>query len=202
MRKTFQVITQLAFLSLFVALTLLNRIQLWMGIFIVLGIIGTLIFNRFYCGWLCPINTGIKGVNWLKRVLKIGSLKIPAFLKKPVIRYLVLGAFLAMMAATIATGKKLPVLPALVGIGVFLSFFFHESLWHRYLCPYGTLLSFPGRLSKKPIKIDRTCVSCGSCQAVCPSEAIIQRDDQYNIIEHECLVCMECVTVCPKDSIS
>lgn len=49
-------IFQLIFLGVFVMLIKLGKLQLWFAIFLI-SIIATPLFGRFYCGWLCPINT-------------------------------------------------------------------------------------------------------------------------------------------------
>jgi len=161
-----------------------------------------ILFSRFYCGWLCPINTILRPMTYLKRKLKIKSLKTPAFFKNGVFRILMLLAFLAVMVVVFRTGKKLPVLPALFLIGVLLSLFFEEELWHHWLCPYGTILSLPGRVAKKSMVIDPSlCTNCTRCAKVCPSGAIV-REEKHRIIKSECLVCHECERVCSKGAIS
>src|SRR5690554_545500 len=147
-----QIFTQMVFLALFILLFINGRVQLWMGIFL-LGIIASLLFSRIYCGWVCPINTSMRAVTWIKKKLKIKSLKIPEFLTKGWVSFVILGLFIAVFIFTMKTGKKLPVLPALFAIGVFITFFFPEELWHRYLCPFGTILSFPGSKAKRSMSI-------------------------------------------------
>jgi len=176
--------------------------QIWMGIFLIAGVLTTFFMSRVYCGWICPINTTIKGTNWIKKKLHIGSFKIPDFLRKPWARIIILTLFLAAIAFTFATGEKLPVLLVLLGLGVLLSVLFPEELWHRYLCPYGTILSVPGSKSKWSLKIDQdACISCGKCKSVCPAVAVENTNTTYEIIKKDCLVCMACVDNCPKDAI-
>lgn len=49
--------------------------------------------------------------------------------------------------------------------------------------------------------IDDTCISCGSCEGVCPTESISEGDDQYVIDPDTCIDCGDCADVCPTDSI-
>jgi polyferredoxin len=201
MKKTIQRTVEVLFLGLFLFLLIRGKVQVWMGIFL-LSLVLSLFFSRFYCGWICPINTLLKPITFLKKKFRVGSIKTPAFLKNGVLRILLLVAFLALMVFTLRSGKQLPVLPALVAIGVFLSLFFEEELWHHWLCPYGTILSLPSRAAKRRMVIDPDlCTNCGRCKRVCPSGAIV-KEEKHRIIKNECLVCHECERVCTKGAIS
>jgi polyferredoxin len=200
MKRTLQIIVQILFLILFTALIITGKVQIWMAIFVA-SVLLSLFFSRFYCGWICPINTVIKPITYIKGKLRIGSLKTPSFFRNGVVRIIILIAFLALMAMVFRTGKKLPVLPALVGIGFFLSLFFEEALWHRWLCPYGTILSLPSRAARKCMVIDpEFCTNCTRCTKVCPSQAIVKKE-KHHIIKNECLVCGACERVCTKGAI-
>ena len=202
MKKVVQRSIQSIFLALFVVLAIKGKLQIWMGIF-VLSTLASLIFSRFYCGWLCPINTVLKPVTWAKKKLRIKSFKIPAFLKKTWVRISMLVLFLGILIFTLKTGKKLPVLPISVALGFALTLFFDEELWHRYLCPYGSILSLPSRKAKFSMKIDeQTCIKCGKCMKVCPAVAITKEEKVYHITKNDCLVCRACAEVCPVDAIT
>ncbi len=202
MKKTLQSIVQIAFLILFIFLFVSGKIQLWMGLFLV-GIITSFIFGRIYCGFVCSINTAMNGITWVKKKLRIKNLRIPRFLTSPWVRYATLGLFAALFIFIMVTGKKLPVLPALFLIGVLLTFLFPEELWHRYLCPYGTILSLSSLKTKHTMNIDANqCNNCGVCRRVCPTKAIEKKEDYHKIIRNECIVCMECERSCRRNAIS
>ncbi|NCA91967.1 4Fe-4S dicluster domain-containing protein [bacterium] len=50
--------------------------------------------------------------------------------------------------------------------------------------------------------ISDACISCGSCESVCPSEAISEGNNQYVIDPDKCLDCGACADVCPQEAIS
>lgn len=202
MKKAIQRSVQVASLLFFILLIFKGRVQLWMLIFASSTLL-TLLFSRFYCGWICPINTVIRPISWVKRRLRVKRQKMPTWIEGDIPRNIVLVLFLATMAFVFKTGKKLPILPALLGIGALLSILFDEALWHRHLCPYGTILSFFGRFSKKAMRIDpNTCTNCLRCVRVCPSNAIVVKDETHTIIKRECLVCHECERACKVGAIT
>lgn len=198
---TIQFIVQLVFLALFTGLMLAGRIQLWMVVFLG-GVLLSLVFSRLYCGWACPINTTMRLSNWLKKTFKIRHLAIPGWLKHPVVRIILLAVFVALALMGKRLGVELPVLPAVVLLGFLLTLIFPDTLWHRYLCPYGTLLSVTARAPWKKMKIDSTaCIECGACARVCPTQTIAQNEGHHQITANECLVCLNCQKVCAKSAI-
>ena len=45
------------------------------------------------------------------------------------------------------------------------------------------------------------CVSSGTCEAECPSEAISQGEDKYVIDADACVDCGTCADACPTEAI-
>lgn len=202
MKKPLQRIIQILFLALFVFLIISGKVQLWMGLFL-LGIVSSFVLGRIYCGWICSINTVMIGVTWIKKKLHIKSMKIPTFLTKAWVRYVALGVFVIVFIFTMFTGKKLPILPILFMIGMLLTFLFPEELWHRYLCPYGTIFYLSSKTSKYHIAIDsHKCNNCGVCMRVCPAKAVEKYEDHHEIHKSDCIVCMECSRKCKQEAIS
>lgn len=50
------------------------------------------------------------------------------------------------------------------------------------------------------LRINDSCINCGSCVDVCPVDAISQGDDIYIIDEEKCLICSQCLEVCPTQA--
>ena len=49
--------------------------------------------------------------------------------------------------------------------------------------------------------INDECVSCGTCEPECPTEAISQSGDKYIIDAVKCTDCGACCEVCPVECI-
>ncbi len=199
-RKIVQVVT----LILFVLLVILGKVQVWMAIFGGSLLLSTY-FGRFYCGYICPINTGMELIDDRASKNKRKRKPTPDAFKNPMVRYGMLALFLGTMFIVFKTGKKLPVLPVLFASGILLTYFYRPEFWHRYLCPYGTLLSIFSRFNKKTYMVfNDDCTKCGRCVRVCPADAFIWEDKKKTyplIINNECLHCGRCVEVCPEDTI-
>ena len=48
--------------------------------------------------------------------------------------------------------------------------------------------------------INDECISCGICEASCPTEAISAGDDKYVIDPEKCIDCGVCQADCPVDA--
>ncbi len=46
-------------------------------------------------------------------------------------------------------------------------------------------------------KISDECISCGTCAAECPVEAISEGEGKYEISADACVSCGNCANVCP-----
>lgn len=201
MKYKLQRMIQIALLGFFIFLIIKGRVQLWVGLLLG-GIVLSFLFGRFYCGWMCSINTVLAGITWIKKKLKIKSLSIPKFLENNVVRYFLFAVFIGVFAFSIISGKKLPVLPALFGIGILLSLIFPEELWHRYLCPYGTILHNSSKPAKKGMTIiPDKCNNCTACVRVCPAKSVWKSSEKHEISKPDCLVCMNCEKVCKQKAI-
>ncbi|HRX13544.1 MAG TPA: 4Fe-4S binding protein [Eubacteriales bacterium] len=49
--------------------------------------------------------------------------------------------------------------------------------------------------------IPSECISCGSCQSVCPTDAISEGESSYVINEEVCISCGTCAAQCPVSAI-
>lgn len=181
-------------------------------------LVATLLFGRFYCGWICPatflyeLNTVL--ALWLQRFgIKTGQRRFDRRLK-----YLVLALGLVVSAITGSVlvsmiyppaiiGRELYFGIALGGVGAGLSFFVLTLLFDllvsrrgfcRYLCPGGALYSLLGRYRLFRIRREvAQCNDCAKCNAVCEFGLDPLRDH----FGQECNNCSACMAVCPTDAL-
>lgn len=182
-------------------------------------VLATVIFGRFFCGWICPatflyeLNTTLS--LWLHRAgFKAGNRKFDRRLK-----YLVLavGLVLSVISGSVLIsviyppaiiGRELYFGIALGGFGAGLVFFVITLLFDllvarrgfcRYICPGGALYSLLGRYRLFRIKrIVENCNDCAKCNAVCEFGLNPLHDD----FGQECNNCAACIAVCPTDAMT
>lgn len=178
----------------------------------------TIIFGRFFCGWICPatflyeLNTNL-GV-WLQRSgLPIGQKILDRRLKYIV---LLIGLIISALSGSILfaavyppaiIGREIYYAIALGGFGVGTVFFvltlFFDLLvarrgFCRYLCPGGALYSLLGRYRLLRIKrIAEDCNDCKKCNAICEFGLDPMGDD----FGQECNNCTACIAICPTDAL-
>lgn len=78
MQKT-RAVVQLVFLGVFLLLMITGKAQFWMA-FIFISIILSSYIGRYYCGWMCPINTLMRPVSYVKKKLGIHESAVPSIL--------------------------------------------------------------------------------------------------------------------------
>lgn len=182
-------------------------------------ILFTVVFGRFFCGWICPatllyeLNTNLAVI--LRRAgMTLGNRRFDRRLK-----YLVLAVGVALSALTGSVVFSAFYPPALIGrevyYGIALSgfgsgavFFLITLLFDllvarrgfcRYLCPGGALYSLLGRFRLFRIRrVVENCNDCGKCTAVCEFGLDPLRDD----FGQECNNCSACIAVCPTDAMT
>lgn len=182
-------------------------------------VVATIVFGRFFCGWICPatflyeLNTTLS--LWLHRFgIKSGNRKFDRRLK-----YLVLavGVVLSVITGSVLIsalyppaiiGRELYFSIALDGFGAGLVFFVITLLFDllvsrrgfcRYVCPGGALYSLLGHYRVFRIKrIVENCNDCAKCNAVCE----FGLDPLHDDFGQECNNCSACIAVCPTNAMT
>jgi ferredoxin-type protein NapH len=178
----------------------------------------TLVFGRFFCGWICPatflyeLNTNLAAFLY-SAGLPIGQQHFDRRLK-----YLVLATGLVLSAASGSVlvaaiyppaiiGREIYYAIALGGFGAGAVFFVLTMLFDllvarrgfcRYVCPGGALYSLLGRY--RLFRIQRkvqSCNDCAKCTAICEFELDPMRDG----FGQECNNCTACIAICPTDAL-
>jgi len=179
----------------------------------------TIVFGRFFCGWICPatllyeLNTNL-AIWWHKAGLPTGNWHFDRRLKYGV---LALGLAFSAMAGSVLVAIIYP--PAIIGRELYYAialgsfnvgaiFFVLTLLFDilvarrgfcRYLCPGGALYSLLGRYRIFRIKRKvETCNDCAKCNAVCEFALDPMNDD----FGQECNNCSACIAVCPTDALA
>ncbi len=182
-------------------------------------VVFTLLFGRFYCGWICPasflyeLNSNFAIL--LRRIgLSTGHRKLDRRFK-----YLVLGAglVLSMLTGSVIVaaiyppavlGREIYYAVALGGFGAGAVFFAATMLFDlmvaqrgfcRYLCPGGALYSLLGRYRLVRVqRVVENCNDCAKCNAICEFGLDPLRDG----FGQECNNCAACIAVCPTDALT
>ncbi len=193
-----RLISELVAIALFVFLLMNHKLQLWLAVFGI-SVVLSLALGRFYCSWICPMNTAFRAIDWVYRKLGISRMKAPKFLSNRVVRIGVLVLFIASMVLNMRFGLKLNMLLYVTIFAILLTLLFEEVFWHRNLCPLGTILSVSSRKARYALRIDEEeCIECGKCQKVCPTDSIVTLENgKRRNVGHECLLCGNCIDACP-----
>jgi NapH/MauN family ferredoxin-type protein len=176
--------------------------------------------GRVFCGYFCPLGTIQE---WMRELgKKIGfkkDLEVPKKIDKYLryVKYLVLLAIIYFSfylgdlvfniydpyATLMHFGQEFDerIIGYFILFVLLISALFSKSLWCRYLCPLGAFFALIKKISFFKIKRDdKTCISCGICNNVCPANLEIKT---ANIIDDaDCVGCGKCVGNCPKNSLS
>ena len=190
----------------------------------VLLIVATMVFGRFFCGFMCAFGTLGDTVHFIGRKLFKNDHRVPELADKKLklIKYSLLVFLIFTWISGIgvlsgwspwdAFGSLLSwppnisyaftsmtigsILLALIVIGSL----FVERFFCRYFCPMGAIFSIVSMLRISKIRKTRT--NCGKCK-VCTSKckmgiSLYQRDV---VSSGECIECMQCISPCPRNNV-
>jgi ferredoxin len=214
---------------LFILLSIAGRTVLVVGILSLLLLGGTLVFGRFFCGFVCPLGTLIDAGEPL--FTRINKTPVRPFKHG---KYLILIVLIAAAAAGVSLSQyfdplaimarslTLILYPALtyfialvtplketgyteylIALGSFILIlglgYFSPRFWCRNLCPLGGLLALVARFSRFKFAFRDGCTRCGMCARICPTAAI--NEERQTIDPGECVACLRCTTECRSGQI-
>lgn len=175
--------------------------------------------GRAFCGWVCPVNLLLEGVDWLRAKLGIAGKEAP------VPRHAKIGVAAAVLLLSALT--SIPLFEALSPVGAFTrallfgsflgvwtliaiviaELFWARRVWCRALCPLGGFYQAVGVVGLLSVKIDHeACVACDRCKArcLCAPEilepALAGRENR--VAAGDCMLCGRCVEACPTHALS
>jgi ferredoxin-type protein NapH len=173
---------------------------------------------RAFCGWVCPVNLLLEGIDWLRLKLRLPTVEyaIPRHTK-----FGVAGTLLILAAVTarplfekfspIAAINQGMLFGSLAGMTtlvaiVLTELFWSHRVWCRSLCPVGAIYEAVGRLGLFRVHIDyAVCTKCQQCKMVCLASPeilnpLIEGDAGY-VKAGDCMRCGACVDVCPHGAL-
>ena len=191
-------------------------------------IAATLLFGRFFCGFICPLGTTIDLIDvFIKKRINIGhSLKNGKYYT---LVFLIIAAalgtsflhffdplvilersltlvfypvftFFASIFTLTATAVYTESMIALILLAIIFGLnFLSPRFWCRNLCPLGGLLALLSKISMFKFSFFEGCTQCSICVKVCPTDAI--SFDAEKIDSGECIDCLRCQYECPKETI-
>lgn len=187
----------------------------------VLSVLIAVLLGRVFCGWMCPVNTILEGLDTLrKRALpRLGlrpiDISLPRWFKWALL-FIGIGtaalgdlALWAHLLPHVQIGRDVFSLMifggATAGIWIFAvivlaELLFSRRAWCRSLCPTGALLGGLGVFASLRVrKEDAPCLSdCAACARACP----MALDPSRAISQAECMNCAACISACPASLLS
>lgn len=202
MKNVARVISQIAFLIIFAILIIQARMNIWLILFGA-TLVGAVFLGRIYCGWICPINTVMRPINWLAKKIGYKRLGIPRVLNSRALPWIMLGLMIIVILISRLARMNVPILLLILGFGALVTLIFQPEVFHKYICPYGALQGLAAGISRKSYVVDKkNCNGCAICNSVCEAGAITIKNRKAGIHKGFCLQCGLCEQNCPRDIIS
>jgi polyferredoxin len=183
----------------------------------------TLVFGRFFCGYICPLGTLIDLFDTLRwrrcppgsrlrnvKFLVLLGLVIAGLAGTSLIHFfdplVILERALARVFFPVGThsgsnavrffpGPFMALAMVIVILGLSL---IRPRFWCRNLCPLGAVYALLARVSWLRFRVQDACADCARCARSCPTGAF--REDG-EIDAGECIACRDCQFVCRHGTI-
>ncbi len=178
----------------------------------ILIILLTILFRRFFCGYICPIGAVSEFLRTFADDFNFKQLRIPQKTDRwlSVIKYLVLILVLYLTAVTVnlfcrnispcylmaSINNDIKFSTYVVGVIVLVASFLISMPFCRWFCPFAAVQNIFSKLGLTWITRDTTsCINCGKCSVHCPMN--IDVASKKAVYSANCISCFECVDVCP-----
>ncbi|MDC0144976.1 4Fe-4S binding protein [bacterium] len=184
----------------------------------------TLLFGRFFCGWLCHFGAIQEFAWWIFDKLGIKPKTINSRLLFFLPLFILFNFYIMPNTAhffnadsqwnlslNLAYPEVWTFLPGLIiGTltfivdGFLIVYFLGRKGFCRFVCPWGAFLKLPTSLSMFKVRKTGECTHCNMCTSGCP----IAIDVSYEInkfdkvLNSNCTSCMICIDDCPENALS
>jgi polyferredoxin len=196
------------------------------AIFLVVSLLGTLAFGRFFCGWACHLVALQDLCAWLMRRLGIrprpfrsrllvwfpAGLAFYMFAWPTVRRWWLPGSLPHpgfsnhLLTTDFWATFPGPVMAALTLLvcGFVAVYLLGAKGFCTYGCPYGALFGAVDRASPARVLVSDACNGCGHCTATCTSNVRVHEEVKKHgmVVDSGCMKCLDCVSVCPTNALS
>ncbi len=169
----------------------------------------TLLYGRFFCGWICPLGNLFDIIGYLKKKTKnVQYIRFYNFKLYLLILLLILMFFgqqfiwlfdpmsILSQGVVFTLRKNIPYLLIFV---ILVTIILYHRVWCQVLCPTGAIFSLFSRVRIIRRSADENCNECKKCYILCPMGAISLSGK--NSISAECISCFNCVSVCPRRAV-
>lgn len=193
----------------------LNLLLYALPVLIVYG----LIRGRAFCGWVCPVNLLLEGLDFIRKKLGI-KLK-----ESPIPRHTKIWVALGVLLVTAIIGvpifeaispisfiNKGIILGSITGLVTFVAIvivelFWGHRVWCRSICPLGGFYEVLGKVGVVNIHCDESvCIHCDKCKEAClASPEILDpalSGEKASVVAGDCMLCAKCVDICPTQALS
>lgn len=184
----------------------------------------TILWGRFFCGYLCAFGSMQEFFHFIAGKLKIKQIKINKNIDKYMkfIKYGIIIGFIVLWTLKISldtispwnvfgnysTYKGWSNFSYLLSFGglllliIIISSLFIERVFCRYFCPLGGIFSIISKPRLYKIKKNKSsCINCNLCYNNCPMNIHVNEETmQYEkVISGECIDCFKCIKKCPAN---
>lgn len=202
--KKLATLIRLVFLGLFIFLVIKGKPMLWLALYGI-GLLSTILFGRYYCGYICPMNTVMRPADWLANKLGIQTSGTPRWLASGNFAWIALaGSAVLVVLMRRMAGIQFPFLLVWLVLAFLITLRYRPAVFHNLVCPFGAPLKVMANFSRNSQTVSpETCIGCAKCVKPCPSDAItIAPGTRLARIDRTiCHQCQDCRSVCPVDAI-
>ena len=186
----------------------------------------TVLWGRFFCGYLCAFGSMQDFLHFLSVKLKIPSLNLSEKTEKILkgLKYLVLLTLFVLWTCGLSLGNLSPwnvfgrysslqgwsdpsgfiSVGGLILFVIMTASLVKERAFCRYLCPLGSLFTAVSVPRLFHVHRKGSCPHCGACSRSCPMGISVDAEtDRFEKVRSgECIDCFQCVTNCAFDALT